>query len=262
MRAPGELLPGDLAGGSPGNGIRGQQQVVQLLSGQPPGREALRELRDRRCPVTYRRQQFLGADRTGSGISGIRVLRLANWIGQARERRDKGQGGELAGRLLTRASSRLPGDGLPVDREAGLGGEASPVSGFLERGQGTEPLRFEVNDGDRRIGPLSQRNESSLPDRSPCVVLFRGEKELVQFPGLQHTAREAALGLQHGGRGDGLGPACGLESGEEVVRGEGRPVRDVRGRLRLVPWRPRRKGGMVPPVPLAGRKIRRAGDAG
>ena len=56
LRAPGELLPGDLAGGGPGNGIRGQQQVVQLLSGQPPGRKALRELRDRRRPVTYRRQ--------------------------------------------------------------------------------------------------------------------------------------------------------------------------------------------------------------
>ena len=33
----------------------------------------------------------------------------------------------------------------------------------------------------------------------------------VQFPGLQHTADEAALGLRHGGRGDGLGPACGLD---------------------------------------------------
>ena len=213
-------------------------------------------------PVTYRRQQFLGADRTGSGISGIsgiRILRLANWIGQARERRDEGQGGELAGRLLTRASSRLPGYGLPIDREGGPGGEASPVSGFLERRRGTEPLRFEVNDGDRHIGPLSQRNESGLPDRSPIVVLSRGEKDLVQFPGLQHTAREAALGLRHGGRGDGLGPACGLESDEEVVRGEGRPVRDVRGRFRLVPWRPRRNGSMVPPVPQAGREIRGTG---
>jgi len=119
---------------------------VQLLSGQSPDREALRELRDRRRPVTYRRQQFLGPDRTGSGISGIRVLRLANWIGQARERRDEGQGGELACRLLTSASSRLPGYGLPIEREGGPGGEASPVSGFLERGRGTEPLRFEVND--------------------------------------------------------------------------------------------------------------------
>ena len=41
----------------------------------------------------------------------------------------------------------------------------------------------------------------------------------VQFPGLQHTSGEAALGLRHGGRGDGLGPACGRGSGEEVVRG-------------------------------------------
>ncbi len=57
----------------------------------------------------------------------------------------------------------------------------------------------------------------------------------VQFPGLQHTASEAAPGLRHGGRGDGLGPACGLDDGEEVVRGEGRPVRDIRGRLRLIP---------------------------
>jgi hypothetical protein len=74
----------------------------------------------------------------------------------------------------------------------------------------------------------------------------------VQFPGLQHTAGEAALGLRHGGRRDGLGPACGHGSGEEVVRGgEGRPVRDVRGRLRLVPWRPRRKEGTVLPVPQA-----------
>jgi len=113
LRAPGELLPGDLAGGGPGNGIRGPQQVVQLLSGQPPGREALRELRDSRRPVTHRRQQFRGADRTGSGSSGIRVLRLADWTGQARERRDEGQGGELAGRLLTRASSRRPGEGCP-----------------------------------------------------------------------------------------------------------------------------------------------------
>src|SRR5207248_6423024 len=40
----------------------------------------------------------------------------------------------------------------------------------------------------------------------------------VQFPGLQHTADQAALGLRHGGRGDGLGPACGRGSGEEVVR--------------------------------------------
>lgn len=174
----------------------------------------------------------------------------------ARERRDEGQGGELAGRFLTRASSRLPGYGLPIDREGGPGGEASPVSGFLERGRRTEPLRFEVNDGDSHIGPPSQRNESSLPDRSPFVVLSRGEKDLLQFPGLQRTAREAALGLRHGSRGDGFGPACGLESGEEVVRGEGRPVRDVRGRLRLVPWRPRRKGSMVPPAPQADREIR------
>jgi hypothetical protein len=34
------------------------------------------------------------------------------------------------------------------------------------------------------------------------------------------------------------------------------------GRLLAPHRRPRRKGGMVPPVPLAGRKIRRAGDAG
>jgi len=97
-------------------------------------------------PITHRRQQFLGADRIASGISGIRVLRLADWIGQARERRDEGQGGELAGGLLTRASSRLSGYRLPIDREGGPGGEASPVSGFIERGRGTEPLRFEVND--------------------------------------------------------------------------------------------------------------------
>ena len=82
----------------------------------------------------------------------------------------------------------------------------------------------------------------------------------VQFPGLQHTVGEAALGLRHGGRGDGLGPACGRGSGEEVVRGEGRPVRDARGRLRLVPWRPRRKESTVPPVPQADREIRGSGS--
>ena len=82
----------------------------------------------------------------------------------------------------------------------------------------------------------------------------------MQFPGLQHTAGEAAPGLRHGSRGDGLGPACGRESGEEVVRGEGRPIRDVRGRLRLVPWRPRRKESTVPPVPQADREIRGSGS--
>ncbi len=117
-----------------------------------------------------------------------------------------------------------------------------------------------MNDGDRPVGPLSQRTEGSLPGRSPLVVLCSGEKDLVQFPGLQHTARQAALGLRHGGRGDGPGPACGLDSGEELVRGQGRPVRDVRGRLRLVPWRPRRKGRMLPPVPPAGREIRGTGS--
>ena len=82
----------------------------------------------------------------------------------------------------------------------------------------------------------------------------------VQFPGLQHTTGEAALGLRHGGRGDGLGPARGLQDGEEVIRSEGRPVRDVRGRLRLVPRRPRRKGSLVPPVPQADREIRGTGS--
>ncbi len=124
LRAAGELLPGDLADGGPGNRIRGQQQVVQLLSGQPPGREALRELQAKVPAGTYCRQQFPGADRTGSGISGIRLLHLADWIGQPREPRDEGQGGELSGRLLARASSRLSGYGLPIDREGGPGGEA------------------------------------------------------------------------------------------------------------------------------------------
>ena len=41
----------------------------------------------------------------------------------------------------------------------------------------------------------------------------------VQFPGLQHTTSQAALHLPDGGRGDGLGPACGPQGGEEVVRG-------------------------------------------
>ena len=63
------------------------------------------------------------------------------------------------------------------------------------------------------------------------------------------------------GRGGGLGPACGRGSGEEVVRGEGRPV-DVRGRLRLVPWRPRRKGSMVPPVPQAAARSAGVGACG
>lgn len=79
----------------------------------------------------------------------------------------------------------------------------------------------------------------------------------MQFPGLQHTAGEAALRLPDGGRGDGLGPACGLEGGEEVIRGKGRPVR---GTIRLVPWRPRRKEGVVPPVPQAGREIHWTGS--
>ena len=85
-------------------------------------------------------------------------------------------------------------------------------------------------------------------------------KNLVQFPGLQHTTSQAALHLPDGGRGDGLGPARGLQDGEEVIRSEGRPVRDVRGRLRLVPWRPRRKGSLVPPVPQADREIRGTGS--
>ena len=84
----------------------------------------------------------------------------------------------------------------------------------------------------------------------------------MQFPGLQHTAGEAALGFWHGGRGDGLGPACGRGSGEEVVWGGGRPVRDVRGRLRLVPWRPRRKESTVPPVPQAAARSAGVGACG
>ena len=50
------------------------------------------------------------------------------------------------------------------------------------------------------------------PSREPV------EPTGVQFPGLQHTAGEAALGLRHGGRGDGLGPACGRASGDEIGR--------------------------------------------
>jgi hypothetical protein len=229
LRAAGELLPGDLAGGGPGDGVGDQQQVVQLLSGQPPGREALSEPRGRGRPVTYRCQQLIGASCTGSGI---RVRRPADRIGQAGERRDEGKGGELAGRLLAHASSRLSGDGLSVDCEGRPGGEASPVSGFLESGRGTEPLGFEMNDRDRHVGPLRQSNESSLPDSCPFVAAPNSEKDQVQFPGLQHTAGEAEFRLPYGGRGDGLGPACGLESGEEVIRGKGRPVR---GTIRLVP---------------------------
>src|SRR6202011_1900876 len=71
------------------------------------GREPPGEPRGRGRPVTYRRQQLISASCTGSGI---RVRRLAGRIGQARERRDEGQGGELAGRLLAHASSRLSGD--------------------------------------------------------------------------------------------------------------------------------------------------------
>ena len=41
----------------------------------------------------------------------------------------------------------------------------------------TEPLGFEMNDRDRHVGPLSQRNESSLPDRSPFVAASNGEKD-------------------------------------------------------------------------------------
>jgi hypothetical protein len=59
------------------------------------------------------------------------------------------------------------GDGLSVDREGDRVGEGGPLSGFLERGRAGELLGFEMNDGDRHVGPLSQRNESGLPPSSP-----------------------------------------------------------------------------------------------